>query len=123
VTDHNAHEPLRAEGTRTSRAWVAVSIGVVLLALLITFIAQNNRDVPVHFLGWSGNVSEALALIASAVAGAVLVLAIGLARMIQLRLGRRRHNRAMAKQQRDRKRGYVSTAPSDRESNAVRPED
>jgi uncharacterized integral membrane protein len=93
------HEPMRVERTRTSSTWVAIAIALVFLVLLVIFIAQNNRKVPLHFLGVSGTVSEALALVVAAVAGAVLVLAVGAARIAQLRLGGRRHNRAVAKSQ------------------------
>jgi uncharacterized integral membrane protein len=92
------HDPIRVERTRTSSVWIALAIAVVFLVLLIIFIAQNNRAEPLHFLGASGQVSEALALLASAVAGAVLVLAVGAARIVQLRLAGRRHNRAARKQ-------------------------
>ena len=70
------HEPLQLERTRTNSTWVAVAVAIVFLVLLIIFIAQNDRKVPIHFLGANGTVSEALALIAAAVAGAILVLAI-----------------------------------------------
>jgi uncharacterized integral membrane protein len=93
------HEPLRVERTRTSSTWVGISIALLFLVLLIIFIAQNDRKVPLHFLGASGTVSEALALIAAAVAGAVMVLAVGVARIVQLRVGGRRHNRAVAQHQ------------------------
>jgi uncharacterized integral membrane protein len=93
------HEPLEIKRTRTSSTLVAVTIALIFLVLLIIFIAQNDRKVPLHFLGASGSVSEALALIASAVAGGVLVLAVGVARVLQLRVGARRHNRALAQQQ------------------------
>jgi uncharacterized integral membrane protein len=93
------HEPLQIERTRTSATLVAIAFALVFLVLLIIFIAQNDRKVPLHYLGASGNVSEALALIAAAVAGAVLVLAVGVARVLQLRVGARRHNRAVAKHQ------------------------
>jgi uncharacterized integral membrane protein len=93
------HEPLRVERTRTSSTWVGISIALLFLVLLIIFIAQNDRKVPLHFLGASGTVSEALALIAAAVAGAVMVLAVGVARIVQLRVGGRRHNRAVAQRQ------------------------
>jgi len=107
------HEPLRTGRTRLSSLMVSLTIAVIFLVLLIVFIAQNERTVPLHFLGASGNVSEALAIVASAVAGAVLVLAIavarvvqlrlvlsvGVARIIQLRVGGRRHNREVARQQ------------------------
>lgn len=88
------HEPLQTERTRTSAAWVALSVAVVFLALLIVFIAQNSRRIPLHFFGAAGSVSEALALIAAAVVGAAVVLAVGVGRIAQLRLTARRHNRA-----------------------------
>jgi uncharacterized integral membrane protein len=93
------HEPLQIERTRTSSTLVAVTFALIFLVLLIIFIAQNDRKVPLHFLGASGTVSEALALIAAAVAGALLVLTVGVARVLQLRVGARRHNRAVAKRQ------------------------
>jgi uncharacterized integral membrane protein len=98
VARNRGHEPVRAERTRTSSTLAAVSVAVIFMVLLIIFIAQNNKKVPLHFLGASGSVSEALAIVASAVAGAVLVLSIGIARVVQLRVGGRRHNRAMKKQ-------------------------
>jgi uncharacterized integral membrane protein len=90
-------EPLKVERTRTSSTWIAVGVAVVFLVLLIIFIAQNEKKVPIHFLGAYGQVSEALALVAAAVAGAVLVLAVGAARIVQLRVVGRRYNRAVAK--------------------------
>jgi uncharacterized integral membrane protein len=97
----NDHEPVQAGRTRISATMVAVTVAVILLLLLVIFIAQNNRSVPVYFLGANGHVSEAVALLASAVAGAVLVLAIGIARIAQLRIRGRRHNRQMARQTAD----------------------
>jgi uncharacterized integral membrane protein len=93
------HQPLKVERTRTSSTWVSISVAIVFLVLLIIFIAQNDQKVEVRFLGASGHVSEALALVAAAVAGAALVLFVGAARIMQLRLGGRRHNRAVAQQQ------------------------
>jgi uncharacterized integral membrane protein len=78
--------------------WVAAAIAILLLVLLVIFIAQNNRKVPIHFLGANGSFSEALALIAAAVAGAVMVFAIGAARIVQLRVAGRRHNKAVKAQ-------------------------
>lgn len=112
MTASQDHEPVKAERTRTSATMVAVTVAVVFLVLLIVFIAQNNRKVPVHFLWMDGSVSEAIALVMSAVAGAVLVLAVGMARIVQLRVVGRRHNRAMARQKKAAKRdGSVAAAP------------
>jgi uncharacterized integral membrane protein len=91
------HDDLNLERTRASSVWVAVAVGVVFLILLIDFIAQNNRRVPIHFFTLSGRVSEALALLVAAVAGAVIVLMAGAARIIQLRVSTRRHNRRVRK--------------------------
>jgi uncharacterized integral membrane protein len=89
------HDDLNLERTRASSVWVAVVVGVVFLILLIDFIAQNNRKVSIHFFGLSGRVSEALALLVAAVGGAVVVLMAGAARIIQLRVTTRRHNKAV----------------------------
>lgn len=104
------HEPVTAERTRTSSAMVAVTVAVVFLVLLIVFIAQNNHKVPVHFLWMDGSVSESIALVMSAVAGAALVLAIGVARIVQLRLAGRRHNRAMRQQEKEARTGGSAPA-------------
>lgn len=114
------HEPVKAERTRTSSTMVAVTVAVVFLVLLIVFIAQNNHKVPVHFLWMDGSVSESIALVMSAVAGAVLVLAIGLARIVQLRLAGRRHNRAIKQQEKAARRGE-SAAAAPGEAQSVEP--
>ena len=76
--------------TRTGMVWVSVCIAVLLAILLIIFLAQNTRTVAVHFLGLSGSTSLALMLLIAAVAGALITVIAGSARIIQLR---RRANR------------------------------
>jgi uncharacterized integral membrane protein len=107
------HEDLNLERTRASSVWVAIAVGVVLLILLIDFIAQNNRRVPIHFFTLSGRVSEALALLVAAVGGAVIVLMAGAARIIQLRVSTRRHNR--------RVRQAANAEPASEPSESVAP--
>jgi len=80
--------------TRTGAIWVAVVATVVLGVFLVIFIAQNNQDVEVSFLGFEGSMPLAVALLSAAVAGAGLVVLAGTARIVQLRLVARR-NRAM----------------------------
>ncbi|MGC2485185.1 MAG: lipopolysaccharide assembly protein LapA domain-containing protein [Acidimicrobiales bacterium] len=79
--------------TRTSAAWVATAIVVLFLVALIDFIAQNTRHVRVEFFGIHGTIPVAVALLAAAVSGAIVVLAIGVARVAQLRLSMRRTRR------------------------------
>ncbi len=71
--------------TRVSAWWTGLIIAAVLLILLLIFIAQNSRDVTVHYLGLHGQVSLAIALLLSAVAGILLVAIPGTARILQLR--------------------------------------
>ena len=80
--------------TRTGAIWVAIVATVILGVFLVIFIAQNNHDVEVTFLGFEGSMPLAVALLTAAVAGAGFVVLAGTARIIQLRLVARR-NRAM----------------------------
>jgi uncharacterized integral membrane protein len=84
------HEDHPERHTRTSATWAATAVVVLFLVALIDFIAQNTRHVRVEFFGLHGTIPVALALLASAVAGAIVVLAIGVARVAQLRLSMRR---------------------------------
>jgi uncharacterized integral membrane protein len=62
-----------------------------VLILLIYFITQNTARTNVSFLGLSGELPLTVALLAAALAGAVLAVAIGSTRVAQLR---RRDHRA-----------------------------
>ena len=80
--------------TRLSAAWTAVAIAVVLGIALIAFIVQNTRSVEINFFTASGHVPVAVALLAAAVIGALIVLVVGIFRTTQLRMtARRRSNR------------------------------
>ena len=79
-----------ARHTRISGAWVSVGVAVVLGAALIDFIVQNTRSVRIEFFAASGHMPVAVALLVAALAGAFLVLAVGIARTTQLRLANRR---------------------------------
>ena len=85
----------RAQRTRTGRIWLALIPALVFLVLLIVFIAENGQRVEVKFFGATGHISLALALLISAVAGAVLVLLVGSVRIAQLRLAAWRHGRSI----------------------------
>ena len=69
---------------------MAVAIAVVVGAALVDFIVQNTRSVRIEFFSASGKIPVAVALIAAAVAGALVVLIVGVARTTQLRLLHRR---------------------------------
>ena len=79
--------------TRIGRAWVAVTMIVILGVALIDFIVQNTRSVRIEFFSADGHMPVAVALLGAAVVGAVLVLAVGIARTTQLRIANRRGNK------------------------------
>jgi lipopolysaccharide assembly protein A len=76
--------------TRTGRVWWAVAGGLVVLLLVIVFIIQNSTEVKVHFLWTHGTVGLGLALLLAAIMGALVVVLLGSARIIQLRVQARR---------------------------------
>jgi uncharacterized integral membrane protein len=79
--------------TRTSAAWVAVAVAILFGVALIDFIAQNTRHVKIEFFAVSGRIPVAVALLAAALSGAIVVVAIGIGRVAQLRLNMRRQRR------------------------------
>ncbi len=81
------------EPTRTSMVWTMDGIGVVLLVAILVFILQNSQRVRVRFLMVDGTLPLGVALLFAALLGALLVLAAGAARVLQLRVVARRHRR------------------------------
>lgn len=77
--------------TRTSALWMGLIATAVFLMLLIIFIAQNSRTVPLHLFGWHGQFSLALTILLSAVIGVLVVAIPGSVRMWQLRRAVRRN--------------------------------
>lgn len=82
------------EPTRTSGIWGASIAFAVLLLLLLIFILQNNRSVPLQFLGFDGSMPLGVAMLLAAVLGALLVAMAGVARVLQLRRVAKRHRTA-----------------------------
>lgn len=77
--------------TRTSVAWAGVWAAVLVAIAFIVFLLQNTAGVKVSFLGMGGTLPLAAGLLIAMVAGVVLTLIVGTARITQLRhLARRR---------------------------------
>ena len=71
--------------SRAGTVWVAaISVAIVVIALIV-FIAQNSQKVTIHFVGFHGQASLALALLVAAVGGILLVAIPGSTRILQLR--------------------------------------
>lgn len=79
--------------TRIGAAWAAVFLSVVLGVALIDFIVENTRSVRVDFFSASGHIPVAVALLVATLAGAAVVLTVGVCRTTQLRLMIRRRRR------------------------------
>lgn len=80
--------------TRASMAWATAIVALVLLVFLLIFILQNMENATVDFLGFSGSLPLAVAMLFSAIGGAALVALLGTARMIQLRKAARANRKA-----------------------------
>lgn len=83
----------RVRRTRAGGAWIAVLAGAAVLTFLLVFVVQNSHAVTIHFLGLSGSVSLAVALLLAAVAGVLLVAILGSTRIVQLRRSVKRRAR------------------------------
>jgi uncharacterized integral membrane protein len=75
----------RVRPTRVSALWIGLIVAAPLLLTLLIFIAQNSKQVAIHYLGINGHISLAVALLLAAVGGVLLVAIPGTARIIQLR--------------------------------------
>ncbi len=76
--------------TRTSGAFKSLLAGAVVLALLLIFILENTQRVKVSYLGANGHLPLGVALLLAAVAGALVIGVVAMARILQLRRRARR---------------------------------
>ncbi|GIE84413.1 lipopolysaccharide assembly protein LapA domain-containing protein [Actinoplanes regularis] len=81
----------RVPRTRTGSVWFGLCTSALLAVVLIIFMLQNTGSVQVAFLGMSGSLPLALALLIAAVGAAILITVVGTVRIAQLhRLSSRR---------------------------------
>lgn len=76
--------------TRTGAAWLGLCATALAFVVLIVFMLQNTRSTEIRFLGLHGTVPLALALLIASVGAALITLAVGTARIAQLRKFSRR---------------------------------
>ncbi|WP_436405892.1 LapA family protein [Corynebacterium flavescens] len=79
------HKAEKVQGSLAASTWVGLIVGFLLLILLIVFIMQNQQQVPMNFLKWSGEFPAGVAYLIFAVAGALLMALVGGLRMLELR--------------------------------------
>jgi uncharacterized integral membrane protein len=71
--------------TRAAALWSALITGFLVLIILLVFIMQNTASTTIHFLGWAGSLPVGVAILLAAVCGGLLTVAVGTARIVQLR--------------------------------------
>ncbi|MBX9639113.1 MAG: lipopolysaccharide assembly protein LapA domain-containing protein [Mycobacteriaceae bacterium] len=71
--------------TRAGALWSSLIGGFLILILLLIFIAQNTAPTPFTFLGWHWTLPLGVAILLAAVVGGLITVAVGTARIIQLR--------------------------------------
>ncbi len=71
--------------TRAAALWSALITGFVILIVLLVFIMQNTDTTTIHFFVWEWNLPLGVAILLAAVCGGLLTVAVGTARIVQLR--------------------------------------
>ncbi|BBX75465.1 DUF1049 domain-containing protein [Mycobacterium shinjukuense] len=74
-----------AKFTRAGALWSALTVGFLILIVLLIFIAQNTTSTPFTFFGWHWSLPLGVAILLAAVGGGLLTVAVGTARILQLR--------------------------------------
>ncbi|MBD2762554.1 DUF1049 domain-containing protein [Kocuria sp. cx-455] len=64
--------------------WAALILGVVILILLLIFIIQNNVSTRFEYMAWQFSLPLGVAMLLSAVAGALVMALVGSVRMLTL---------------------------------------
>ena len=85
------NEKGHVRATKVSGVWIGLIATALFVILLIIFVAQNSRQVTLHFFGWQGQFSLALTILLSAVLGVLLVAIPGSLRIMQLRRALRKN--------------------------------
>lgn len=80
--------------TRAGALWSALILGFLVLIVLLIFIAQNTEPVPMTFISWHWSLPTGVAILGAAVAGGLLTVAAGSARIFQLRRAAKKNFKA-----------------------------
>jgi uncharacterized integral membrane protein len=81
--------------TRAAALWSALITGFVVLIVLLVFILQNTDSTTIHFFGWEWNLPVGVAILLAAVCGGLLTVAVGTARIVQLRRAAKKNLKAV----------------------------
>ncbi|MGZ4524868.1 MAG: LapA family protein [Mycobacterium sp.] len=82
--------------TRAGALWSSLIAGFLILILLLIFITQNTTSTAFTFLGWHWTLPLGVAILLAAVVGGLITVAVGTARILQLRRAAKKHHAAAA---------------------------
>jgi uncharacterized integral membrane protein len=80
--------------TRAAALWSSLIFGFLILILLLVFIMQNMDSTTVNFFAWQASLPVGVAVLLSAVGGGLLTVAVGSARIVQLRRAAKKNLKA-----------------------------
>ncbi|ORX06768.1 hypothetical protein AWC29_08160, partial [Mycobacterium triplex] len=80
--------------TRAGALWSALIAGFLILILLLIFITQNTTSTAFKFLGWQWSLPLGVAILLAAVVGGLITVAVGTARILQLRRAAKKQHAA-----------------------------
>jgi uncharacterized integral membrane protein len=83
--------------TRAGALWTALIAGFLILIFLLIFISQNTAEAPFTFLNLHWTLPLGVAILLAAVGGGLLTVAVGTARIIQLRRAAKKHHAAASR--------------------------
>ena len=83
--------------TRAAALWTSLIVGFLILILLLIFIAQNTASTPFTFFGWHWSLPLGVAILLAAVVGGLITVAVGTARILQLRRAAKKHHAAASR--------------------------
>ncbi|MEB3982879.1 lipopolysaccharide assembly protein LapA domain-containing protein [Mycobacterium sp. 663a-19] len=86
--------------TRAGALWTSLIAGFLILILLLIFIAQNTASTQFQFLGWHWSLPLGVAILLAAVVGGLITVAVGTARILQLRRAAKKHHAAASRSER-----------------------
>jgi uncharacterized integral membrane protein len=71
--------------TRAAALWISLFVGFLVLIVLLIFITQNTESADFQFLGFHWSLPLGVAILLAAVAGGLITVLVGTARIYQLR--------------------------------------
>lgn len=80
--------------TRAGALWSSLIAGFLILIVLLIFITQNTATTTFQFLGWHWSLPLGVAILLAAVVGGLITVAVGTARIVQLRRAAKKHHAA-----------------------------